>query len=445
MYDHVRENHHLWSAVALKAQGNLGRYLAFVLFALIFLSACSTVDIASEAIELIPSVVANNTATPAPTATPSPLEEAVAQVADSTGIDRVFFLGLTGEDWINLGISLLIVVVGYLLGTLLIRRILPAITHRTPTELDDRFLERVGSDLRWLVVVIVLHFATRRLTFVGAGLKEFLEDVYFVVGLAIGLHSTWRLIGLLDEWYRERSIRMGREEEFAPIITMLARVSRVVLVIVGITILLSHFGLNVTICAASLGLGGLAISLGARDTIADAIAGFIILVDRPFRIGDRIEIQRDGSWGDVVEIGLRTTRIRTLDNRMVIVPNSLIGQNQVVNYSYPDPRYRIETRVSIAYGTDLEFADRLITDTVRQVQGVLPDKEVEVLYDEMGDSAMIISVRWWIESYADARRMYDRVHRALQKALDAAGIEMPYPTQTLHLQSEPGVTRDSAN
>ncbi len=428
-------------------------YLVLILASLVLLLACGgETSVETPATTGTPAPTATGlldglivTRTPEPTATPGLVARGVEMVTAQTGLVWTYFLGLATPDWINLGISLLIVVVGYLLGTLLIRRILPAITRRTPTELDDRFLERVGSDLRWLVVVIVLHFATRRLTFVGAGLKEFLEDVYFVVGLAIGLHSTWRLIGLLDEWYRERSIRMGREEEFAPIITMLARVSRVVLVIVGITILLSHFGLNVTVCAASLGLGGLAISLGARDTIADAIAGFIILVDRPFRIGDRVKIQGDGSWGDVVEIGLRTTRIRTLDNRMVIVPNSLIGQNQVVNYSYPDPRYRIETRVSIAYGTDLEFADRLITDTVRQVQGVLPDKEVEVLYDEMGDSAMIISVRWWIESYADARRMYDRVHRALQKALDAAGIEMPYPTQTLHLQSEPGVTRDSAN
>jgi MscS family membrane protein len=171
--------------------------------------------------------------------------------------------------------------------------------------------------------------------------------------------------------------------------------------------------------------------------IADAIEGFIILVDRPFRIGDRIEIQEVGTWGDVTEIGLRTTRIRTRDNRVVIVPNSVIGANQVINYSYPDPRYRIQTHVGVGYGADLEAARRIIIDTVRQVEGVLPDKLVDALYIEMGDSARILRVRWWIESYVETRQMVDLVHTAMERALDEAGVEMPFPTQSIRLQLDP--------
>jgi len=206
--------------------------------------------------------------------------------------------------------------------------------------------------------------------------------------------------------------------------------------VAGTTVLLAHFGINVTALTTALGLGGLAFSLAARDTIADAIAGFIILVDRPFRIGDRIEIQGVGTWGDVTDIGLRTTRIRTRDNRMVIVPNSVIGANQVINYTYPDPRYRIETHVGIGYGTDIERARQVIIDAVRHVEGVLLDRPVDALYNEMGDSAMIFRVRWWIESYIDTRRVFDRVHTALQHALDEAGIECPFPTQSVNLQME---------
>ena len=215
----------------------------------------------------------------------------------------------------------------------------------------------------------------------------------------------------------------------------MVRLGRVVVGLLGLTILLSHFGVNITAFAAALGLGGLAISLAARDTIADAIAGFIILVDRPFRIGDRIEIEQLGTWGDVVDIGLRTTRIRTRDNRMVIVPNSIIGSNQVINYTYPDPQYRIQTHVGIAYGTDIEAARQVIIQAVRHVEGVLADKPVDALYIEMGDSAMIFRVRWWIESYIDTRRMFDRVHSALQMALDDAGIESPFPIQEVKLHT----------
>jgi MscS family membrane protein len=177
--------------------------------------------------------------------------------------------------------------------------------------------------------------------------------------------------------------------------------------------------------------------LAAKDTVSDAISGFIILVDRPFRIGDRIEIQEAGTWGDVVDIGLRTTRIRTRDNRMVIVPNSVIGSNQVINYTYPDPRYRIQTHVGVAYGTDIERAREAIVAAVSRVEGVLLDRPVDALYIEMGESAMIFRVRWWIESYVDTRRMFDRVHTVLQKALDQAGIESPFPTTNVNLNSEP--------
>jgi len=376
------------------------------------------------------------TRTPVPTATPGVIQQEVAKLVTRAGLARTKVLGLAVTDWITLVGSLLLVLIGYLIGTWLIRRVLRRIVRRTPTEFDDRFLAAVGDDVRWLVVLLTLHFATARLTFVSAGLKTFLKDVYFVIGLLLVVRIVFKLIDLADGWVRERSSAVGREQELEPLIVLLARLGRVVVALLGISVLLSYFGVNVTAFATALGLGGLAISLAAKDTVADAIAGFIILVDRPFRIGDRIEIQGAGTWGDVVDIGLRTTRIRTRDNRLVIVPNSVIGANQVINYSYPDPQYRIETHVGIAYGTDIEAAREVIVDTVRKVEGVLPDRPVDALYVEMGDSAMVFRVRWWIESYRDTRRMFDKVHTALQYALDEARIECPFPTQTLNLHVE---------
>jgi small-conductance mechanosensitive channel len=116
---------------------------------------------------------------------------------------------------------------------------------------------------------------------------------------------------------------------------------------------------------------------------------------------------------------------------MVIVPNSTIGKNLVVNYTYPDPQYRVQTQVEIAYGTDIETARRVLVEAVRRVEGVLQDKPVEALYVEMGASAMIFRVRWWIDTYAYTRHVIDQVHTALQIALDEAGIESPFPTQTV--------------
>jgi MscS family membrane protein len=377
------------------------------------------------------------TRTPEPTATPGLIVEGVSKVTEVSGLAGESFLGLPVEDWINLGISLLIVLAGYLVGTWLIRRVLPRVVRRTGTKLDDHLLQAIGPDLRWLVVVLALEFATRQLGFLSPEIKALLADAYFVLALVMVTRITWRLIDLADEWYRRRLAEEERLESLDAVLTLLVRLGRTVVVVVAISILLTHFGVNITAFAAALAVAGLALALAAKDVVADAIEGFIILVDQPFRIGDRIEIREVGTWGDVTEIGLRTTRIRTRDNRVVIVPNSVIGANQVINYSYPDPRYRIQTHVGIGYSADIEVARRIIVDTVRQVEGVLPEEPVDVLYIEMGDSARILRVRWWIVSYVDTRQVLDRVHTTMERALDEAGVEMPFPTQSINLELAP--------
>jgi small-conductance mechanosensitive channel len=357
----------------------------------------------------------------------------VQNLVQEAGLDETQILGLYVADWINIGISFLIVVAGYLVGTWLIRRVLPSLARRTPTTFGDEFLEKSGDELRWLAVLLALQLATARLTFLSDDLKRLLKDAYFVVGVILVFLIVWRLINLAGEWYRRQAAAEDREAALGPVIILLVRVARIIVIALAAAILLAHFGVNITAFLAAAGVVGLAFSLAAQDSISDGIAGFLILVDQPFRVGDRIEIENEGTWGDVVEIGLRTTRIRTRDNRMVIVPNSIIGKNQVINYTYPDPRYRVETHIGVAYGSDIEAARSIILDAAREVEGILPDRPVDVLYIEMGESAIVFRLRWWIESYEDTRRMFDRIHTTVHKALELAGIEIPYTTYDVNL------------
>jgi small-conductance mechanosensitive channel len=383
------------------------------------------------------------TRTPAPTLTPGVITEKVQELTYRAGLARTTFLGISVSDWINLAISLALVLLTYLLATFVIRRWLPPAVERTKSEFDNRALESVGPYLRWLLVLVGIHFATVRLTFLSVETKELLGDIYFSTGVVIGALAALKIVDLAADFYRQEVAREADLDRLNPVVTLLRRVAIIIVVVTGVTIFLSHFGINVSGLVAALGIAGLAFSLAAQDTLADAINGFIILVDQPFRVGDRIQIQGLDTWGDVVDIGTRTTRIRTRDNRMVVVPNSIIGKNQVVNYSYPDPEYRIETHIGIAYGTDIEHARQVLLDAVRHVEGVLPHRPVDALYIEMGDSAMVFRVRWWIESYVDTRRIYDRVHTALQQALDEAGVESPFPIQTQRLEFGPVIVEQS--
>jgi small-conductance mechanosensitive channel len=251
------------------------------------------------------------------------------------------------------------------------------------------------------------------------------------------LRIVWRLITFAEQWFTEHAVEAERDQELTPVIKLLVILSRVFGLTIGLAILLSHFGVDVTLLAATVGIVGLAVSLGARSLFADLVAGITILLDRPFRVGDRIEIEAKETWGDVIDIGLRSTRIRTPDNRVVIVPNSNIAQNEVVNYSYPDPVYRYQTHVGVAYGTDIEAARRVIIEAMQQLEEVLPDRPVDALYVEMGDSSIVFRVRWWMGSYVDTRHILDRVHTSIHAAFDAAGIQIPFPQRDLHLDIVP--------
>jgi small-conductance mechanosensitive channel len=386
-----------------------------------------------EAAESIVGVVASRT--PQPTATPGPVDQVVSDVADTTGLNQVAIFGLTGEDWVNLAISIImILLVGYVLASWLVRGALRWLARRTQSDFDDRFLEATKKEIRWFVTLITAEYATKRLQFISVGLKTALNDIYFILLLTLLFVFLWKLIDFTVDWYMDTRDGADDTEKSNTIKTLVKRAGQIVLIMGYVMIGLDHFGIDFTIAVAALGIGGLALSLAAKDTLSDAISGIVIMIDQPFRIGDRIEIQELGTWGDVVEVGIRTTKIHTRDNRLVIVPNSTIGNNQVVNYTYPDPQYRVQMDIGVGYGQDIEDVRRIIVATLRKVDGILTDRPVDALYIEMGDSTMIFRVRWWIESYEDTRRVYDRVNTTLQQAFDEAGIETAYHTFDINVK-----------
>jgi len=362
-----------------------------------------------------------------------PLTRWVSDLTSRYGWDRVYFLGLSIEDWINLALSIAIFLLTYLLGKRLLYRGLRAVLSRTRMKKDEEFLEIIKSQINWIVLAIALEISLARLSFLSEGLRVLLNQVFFVAYLTILFVVLWKVIGFTSEALLRRDRTEDDIRRLSPIYIVARRVGEALLLVGYVSILLSYFGIDITAFAAALGIGGLAISLAAQDTLADAIAGFLILLDQPFRVGDRIEIGGLGTWGDVVEIGTRSTRIRTRDNRLVIVPNSAIAKDQIVNYTYPDPRYRVQIEVNIDYGSNLKVARQIAIDSVRGVEGVLLEKPVDALFVDFGDSGITFRIRWWINSYVDTRRMFDKVNEALLRGFNKAGIRMPNITYDVNL------------
>ena len=383
------------------------------------------------------------TMTPAPTLTPGAASELLSQFTQATGLEEATVFRVSVENWLNLGLSILqVFVIGYLLSRL-VYYLLVKTTARTESKYDDTFVKQIRPQIFTILIVFGFQIGTARLPFVDVLVKQWLNRIYTVIYVLAIAMIIWRLIDILVEWYKnEVEPNRADPHQADTILLLLHRFARVLLITTAAIMLLSLYNINVNALIAALGIGGLAVSLAAQDTLSNVISGIMMMMDQPFRVGDRIEIPKLNTWGDVVDIGLRSTRIRTSDNRLVIMPNNVISTDQVVNYTYPDPRYRIQIEIAIGYEQDIEKVRQILVDTVSEVEGVISYKPVDALIVNMGEYALTFRVRWWIQSYVDTRRMFDQVYTALRKALKEAGIDIPTGITDINILHLPGVEND---
>ena len=386
------------------------------------------------------------TPTLAPTATPSPIDFAIEDLTQNIGIDDITIFGLSGEDLVNLLVSILFVLVGSLLGVLFVNGLLWLAKH-TPPKFDDRLLGRLENQLKWLIVLIFLQLATTRLTFLSPELKQWLNLIYFALYVLLIAIIVWKLV---DYGLEGPLLQVSSPENrnvviaFAP---LLSRFAQVLIFLLSLAIILQEFGFNLSALLAVLGLGGLAISLAAKETLEDMINGFIILIDRPFQIGDRIKLESMDDWGDVEDIGSRTTKIRTLDDRLVIVPNSVIGNSQIINFTDLDPKFRVDITLGIGYGYDIDYVIKTILNAILSVDTLLKDPAPIVRLIEFGDSAIIFRAYYWLKSYKDIE-LKTTVNKVIYQAITEANIDMPFVTYDVNVsyketQSEEKSTANS--
>ena len=380
--------------------------------------------------------IADAVASRTPIATPAPslIDQKIDDVTNALGLEGATFLGLTVPDWINLGISLLIIFLGYTLGDKLVISFMRWVISRTSADPDDAVLVKIKDELKWIVVVFATRYAILRLTFIGDPLRTAADDLLFILEIAIFAIIGIRLVDYAFETYKETIESKSDLARLEPILRIAERLIDFVIAVMALSVGLSHFGLSINVLSALILFFGAIVVLGAQDMISDFISGFIILTDQPFRVEDRIYVKDLGTWGDVLEIDTRTTRIRMNDNREVIIPNSEIVNSQIVNFTTLGPSYRLQTEIGIAYGTDVAKVRMVVEDTVRAIDGVVQEKPVDVLFLEFGDTTRSMRVRWWIENYKDKNRMLDQVHAALEIALTEADIDMPFNTFDLNVK-----------
>ena len=159
------------------------------------------------------------------------------------------------------------------------------------------------------------------------------------------------------------------------------------------------------------------------------------MFERPISVGDRVEV--DGIEGDVIEISIRSTKIRTVNNISIIVPNSKFVENNVVNYSHGDPSFRLDINVGVSYASDLDTILKAMNEIADENPHVMDNPEHEVHLVEFGDSSWNMQLRLWIANVKDRYRFRNEIHQAIVRKFDKYEIEIPFPQRDLYIKSAP--------
>ena len=219
---------------------------------------------------------------------------------------------------------------------------------------------------------------------------------------------------------------------------LLHRMVKYIMVIIAALTVADQLGINITSLIAGVGIAGLALSFAAQDTIANLFSGVAIVIDRNFKEGDWISI------GDmhaiVTEIRLRTTVLTTFDNETVVLPNKNLAQERVINYTLT-PKIRVRVPVGIAYKEDTQKAREVMLSTLEGDDRVMASPAPTVLVTSLGDSSVNLEMRFWTEDSLQKYSLAWEYTEKVKKALDAAGIEIPFPHMQVFLEDSAGIKR----
>lgn len=199
--------------------------------------------------------------------------------------------------------------------------------------------------------------------------------------------------------------------------------------IFGLISFLGQIGIDVTAALAGVGVLGIAIGFAAKETLANIMSGFSIFIDRLYKRDDWVTIA--GQYGQVKAITLRTTKIRTLDNIFVIVPNASVTTEPVTNYS-EEGMVRVSVKIGIAYHESIDKAREILVRAASQIEGVRSEPAPKVVVDELADSSVNLLIRMWVDDPGTDPSFRFALTEACKKALDEAGVVIPFPQRDIH-------------
>lgn len=318
----------------------------------------------------------------------------------------------------------------------LLRTVLHHWAKRTATDIDDIVVEISAKAVPLWIVLSILYVAIE----MDRGTHPELQSagnafVAVVFLLSLFWFVSALLLKAMANWARKNAA-------FQPVHPPLRFVLRAVMTVVGALTILNYLGVQVGPILATLGVGGLAVALALRDTLENFFAGLHIMADRPVAEGDVILVHETGSTGTVLKVGWRSTRIRTADNNILVVPNLKLSAGIVTNLSARDASIFVRLQVGVAYDSDPDRVRDILLDEVASAAGRVPGLAAGAppdvwLHPGFGPSSLDFTIRVTVETADQSLDVQDALRRAIFRRLKAEGISIPFPTTSVEITRMP--------
>ena len=336
-----------------------------------------------------------------------------------------------GNSILNWAIAVGILILSFVVVKMLywiFSNVIRRLTSKTKTNLDDVLIDKLEKPLTYLVLILGYWISIHYLVF-----KEEVELVlenaaYFL----LVIDFTAILSRIVDALITEIIMPISEKSDSSfdnQLIPVIQKGVRSIIWILGIIIGLDNIGFDITAMIAGLGIGGLALALAAQDSVKNIFAGIMIFLDKPFRIKDRIQV--DGFDGIVEEVGLRSTRLRTLEGRIVTIPNSRFTDNSVTNVT-SQPTLKVKLNLGLIYDTDevqMQKAIDILEDIVKNQEAITDDYAAG--FNGFGDFSLNILFIYYVKPDSHWLDTQTLVNKEVLRRFNKEGLEFAFPTQTI--------------
>ncbi|MDA3838702.1 MAG: mechanosensitive ion channel family protein [Candidatus Delongbacteria bacterium] len=340
------------------------------------------------------------------------------------------FYNNTIEDWFY---SFLFLIGGFILSKIiywLFKTVFKKITVKTKTNLDDIVIGVIEKPIVYAAIIVGAWLGFERLAFTENIDKFFSHAFTFILIFNI----TWLLVRAVEAIFTELIIPFTEKSENTfddQIVPIVRKSIKALLWSLGIIVGLDNAGFDIMALIAGLGIGGLALALASQDTVKNIFGGIMIFLDKPFKLGDRIIIS--GHDGFVTEVGIRSTRIKTLMGRIITVPNSNFAESSIENISI-EPARKVLANLGLTYDTTpdkMELAIKILNDIVKANNDSLTENKL-VSFNSWGDFSMGILFIYYIKKEADIFETQSKINLQILKQFNKNGLEFAFPTQTIY-------------